>query len=88
MRGIFGRKEHSKKEDVYEFLREVRKKNPEKRIIIILNNFSSHKAKDTVHRAEDFEIDLYISTSIFSGYESDRIHLKEHQESYLTEIYR
>jgi transposase len=51
-------REHSKKEDVCQFLREVRYKNPEKEIIVILDNFSSHKAKDTVQCAEDFGIDL------------------------------
>jgi len=51
-------REHSKKEDVCEFLREVQAKNPEKRIIVILDNFSSHKAEDTVQCAEDCEIDL------------------------------
>lgn len=40
-------KEHSKKEDVCEFLATIKAKNPGKEIIIILDNFASHRAKDT-----------------------------------------
>jgi transposase len=51
-------KEHSKKEDVCEFLREIRFRNPEKMIIIILDNFSSHKTKDTLQCTEDCRMEL------------------------------
>jgi len=63
-------------------------KNPEKEMIVILDNFSSHKAKDTVQCAEDFRIDLIYLPPYSPDPKSDRIHLEEHQESYLTEIYR
>ncbi len=40
-------KEHSKKEDVSEFLETIRQMNPDKKIVLILDNFSSHKANYT-----------------------------------------
>lgn len=51
-------KEHSKKEDVCEFLREIRKSNPGKRIVIVLDNFRSHRAKLTIETAEEIGLDL------------------------------
>ena len=41
-------KENSKKESICEFFDEIRSRNPGKIIVIILDNFSSHRAKDTV----------------------------------------
>jgi len=81
-------RELSKKEDVCEFLREVRKKNPEKRTIIVLDNFSSHKAKDTVQCAEDCGIELVYLPPYSPDPKSNRIHLEEYQKGSLTEIYR
>jgi putative transposase len=40
-------KERSKKENVCEFLDHIRLKNPIKKIVVILDNFSSHRAKAT-----------------------------------------
>ncbi len=51
-------KEHSKKEDVCEFLKEIKSKNPVKNIVIILDNFRSHRAKVTVDLAEENGIEL------------------------------
>ena len=51
-------KENSKKEAVCEFLREIRSKNPEKRILIILDNFRSHRANATLEFAEENGIKL------------------------------
>ncbi len=51
-------KDHSKKEDVCEFLREIRFHNPEKEIVLILDNFRSHRAKDSVKCAEECGIKL------------------------------
>ena len=51
-------KEHSKKEDVCEFFGTVKAKNPDKRIIIILDNFASHRANDTKLYAEKNGIEL------------------------------
>ncbi|ADI73310.1 ISA1083-3 transposase [Methanohalobium evestigatum Z-7303] len=49
---------HSKKEDVCEFLMNIRKNNPDKRIVIILDNFRSHHAKTVVECAANNGIEL------------------------------
>lgn len=51
-------KEHSKKEDVCDFFREIRFRNPEKEIVVILDNFRSHRAKDSVKCAQECGIKL------------------------------
>lgn len=51
-------KEHSKKEDVCDFFREIRFHNPEKEIVLILDNFRSHRAKDSVRCARECSITL------------------------------
>lgn len=51
-------KEHSKKEDVCEFLKEIKLKNPTKNIVVILDNFSSHRSKATVDFANEIGIEL------------------------------
>jgi putative transposase len=48
----------TKKEKVVEFLRKVRKKNPRKGIIIIQDNYKSHKAEDVIKEAEKLGIEL------------------------------
>jgi transposase len=49
---------HSKKEDVCEFLMNIRISNPDKRIVIILDNFKSHHAKTVVECAVNNGIEL------------------------------
>jgi len=51
-------KENSKKRSVCEFLRKIREKNPIKTIIAILDNFPSHKAKETERYAKSLDIIL------------------------------
>jgi putative transposase len=51
-------KEHSKKEDVCDFLKEIKSKNPAKNIVIVLDNFRSHRAQATVNFAEENGIEL------------------------------
>jgi putative transposase len=51
-------KENSKKEDVSEFLETIRQKNPGKKIVLILDNFTSHTANYTKQCARDCGIDL------------------------------
>ena len=51
-------KEHSRKEDVCEFLKEIRSKNTTKNIIIVLDNFRSHRAIATADFAEEIGIKL------------------------------
>jgi putative transposase len=51
-------KDHSKKEDVCEFFREIRSNNPERDIVLILDNFRSHRAKDSAKCAEECGIKL------------------------------
>lgn len=51
-------KDDSKKESVCEFLNEIRSKNPTKTIVIILDNFRSHRANITVEFAKNNGIEL------------------------------
>ena len=51
-------KEHSKKEDVGEFLITIREKNPSKEIVIFCDNFNSHRADYTRQIARDSSINL------------------------------
>lgn len=48
--------ENSKKENVCKFLVEVRKSNPKAKILMILDNFPSHKANVTREKAEELGI--------------------------------
>lgn len=50
-------KENSKKERVCEFFEEIREENPDERIVMILDNFRSHKAKVAREKAEELGID-------------------------------
>ena len=51
-------KERSKKEYVCEFLDEIRLKNPVKNIVVILDNFRSHRANETLNYAKYLGIEL------------------------------
>jgi putative transposase len=51
-------KEHSRKEDITQFLKQIRTINPYGRIMIILDNFRSHHAKLTTETAGKLNIDL------------------------------
>ncbi|HHI01121.1 MAG TPA: IS630 family transposase [Thermococcus litoralis] len=51
-------KENSKKESVCEFLEEIRNRNPEKTIVIVLDNSRSHWARKTRIKAEKLNIVL------------------------------
>ena len=73
-------KEHSRKEDVCEFLKEIKFRNPMKNIIVILDNFSSHRSKATVDFAEKIGIE-------FSRFKPYGIHLEKYQESHIKKIH-
>ncbi|MCL0090070.1 hypothetical protein M1O54_06970 [Dehalococcoidia bacterium] len=47
------------KEAIRGFVRKVRKKNPENRIIIVLDNLKSHKAGEVIKEAERLAISLF-----------------------------
>ena len=51
-------KENSKKESVCEFFERIREENPEEEILVILDNFSSHRAKDAREKAKELGIEL------------------------------
>lgn len=51
-------KENSRKESVCEFLEEIREKNSKRRILMVLDNFPSHRAKMTQKKAGDLDIHL------------------------------
>lgn len=51
-------KENSKKESVCEFLEKIREKNPDKTLILILDNFKSHWAKKTREKAKELDMVL------------------------------
>ena len=55
---LVGFKENSKKESVCEFLEEVRERNPEGVILLVMDNFRSHKAEVTRRKAEELGIRL------------------------------
>jgi transposase len=50
--------EDSKKKSVCSFLQEIRESNPERRIIIIIDNFRAHHARDTLEYAAMLGIQL------------------------------
>ncbi|KXB00855.1 hypothetical protein AKJ43_03885 [candidate division MSBL1 archaeon SCGC-AAA261D19] len=56
--GVVEFKENSKKERVCEFLERIREENPEGKIIVILDNFASHRAKAAREKAEELGIEL------------------------------
>ncbi|WP_242492688.1 IS630 family transposase [Methanolobus psychrotolerans] len=60
-------KEHSTKEDVCSFLSTIKNSNMGKRIVIILDNFRSHRAKDTV----DFSLENNIELVYLPPYSPD-----------------
>jgi len=51
-------KENSRKESVCEFLEEIRKKNSKRRILMVLDNFASHRARMTQEKARELDISL------------------------------
>lgn len=51
-------KENSKAESVSEFMEEIRMANQGERMLLVLDNFPSHRAKKTMERAEDLGIGL------------------------------
>jgi putative transposase len=51
-------KEHSTKEDVGEFLKTIREKNPLNKIAILCDNFTSHRAHYTIQCAKEHDIIL------------------------------
>lgn len=55
---VIGFRKHSRKEKVKSFLKRIRKANPKGRIIIILDNFKSHKAKIVRECAKELNIIL------------------------------
>lgn len=57
-KSVYSTKESSKKEDVSDFLYEIREKNGMNRIVMILDNFRSHKSKMVMETAERLGITL------------------------------
>ncbi len=55
---VYSAKESSKKEDVCEFLHEIRAKNPSGKIIIVTDNFASHKSRKVRATSEKLGITL------------------------------
>ena len=53
---VYSAKELSKQEDVCEFLHEIRRKNPIGKIVIITDNFASHKSRKVKAMAERLDI--------------------------------
>jgi transposase len=51
-------KDHSKKEDMCEFLQSIKENNPNREITLILDNFSSHHAAKTKETASNLSIRL------------------------------
>lgn len=57
-RSVVGFKEDSKKESVCSFLEEVKTNNPHEKILLVLDNFASHRAQATRDKAEELGISL------------------------------
>jgi len=57
-RSVIGFKEDSRKESVCSFLEEVRANNPGESILLVLDNFASHRAQGTREKAEELGIRL------------------------------
>jgi len=74
---------HSKKENVGYFLRSIRNANPVGRIVLILANFRSHRARATMVQAERLDIDLVFPAALFARSEPDRVHLAEHEAGHV-----
>jgi len=55
---LIGFKENSRKESVCEFLEEIREKNSEGSILMILDNFASHRAEMTQEKAGELDMRL------------------------------
>jgi len=55
---VVGFKEDSKKESVCSFLEEVRANNPDESIMLVLDNFRSHRAQTTQQKAQELDISL------------------------------
>jgi len=51
-------KDQSKIKDFQDFLLEIRKRNGDKKIIAILDNFTTHRSKKTIEFANSLNIDL------------------------------
>ncbi|MGC8693966.1 MAG: transposase [Thermoplasmata archaeon] len=51
-------RDHSKIKDFQEFLLEIRERNGDKKIAVILDNFSTHKSKKVINYANSLNIDL------------------------------
>jgi transposase len=49
---------HTKTEDFRQFLTEVRNRNSDNRICLVLDNFATHKAKSVKDRAKELNIEL------------------------------
>ena len=49
---------NSKKESICIFIEKIRANNPEKHIVVILDNFTSHKASDVREKAKKCDIEL------------------------------
>lgn len=57
-RSVVGFRENSKKESICSFLQEVKANNPNEKILLVLDNFSSHKATATRAKADELGIAL------------------------------
>jgi putative transposase len=57
-RSVISFMENSKKESVCTFLEEVRANNPDENIVLILDNFRSHRSEATRQKAQELDIRL------------------------------
>jgi len=78
----------SKRERAIDFLRKVSKENRGKGILIVLDNFKSHKAEAVTKEAERLRMGLIFLPSYSFRPESDRIRLEEHQRGHLSNVYK
>ncbi|MCL0087601.1 hypothetical protein M1O24_02520, partial [Dehalococcoidia bacterium] len=87
--------QNSKKEKVRDFVRKVRKKNPGKAIIMVLDNFKSHKlvpakaggGRNGRGSCETGDRACFPSP-LLTRPQSNRIHLEEYQKDYLNNVHK
>ena len=57
-KSVYSSKESSKKEDVIDFLHKIRENNPNRKLIILADNFASHKSKKVKEVAKELNITI------------------------------
>lgn len=85
-RSVISFPENSRWESIISFIRKVRKNNPAKAVIIVLDNLKSHKMENVKAEAERLGIELVFLPSYSPRPKSDRMRLEGHKEGYINNL--